>query len=410
MKRIKCEKKRVTLLSVLFILLFCGCAKAHESVSVNEDNEAVEEMEAESVSEQVITFEDTQESDEIRATEPVRALPSEVGMDEDSFRQIEEIIKTDIANGFTSAQLAVMKDGKLVYENAWGRVNSYYPDGTRNEESPEVTTDTLYDLASITKMFGVNYALQKLLTDGEISLDSRVTDYLGDRFFEDVIRIDYTEGEAPGLETQKAWKKELTIRELLMHQGGFPPDPRYFNPHLDTQAQEFDPDKENLLFSGNGGDEKTREATIEGICKTPLLYKPGTKTVYSDVDYMILGLIVEQVTGTDLDTYLKENFLKPIGLTHITYKPLENGFEKDDCAATELNGNTRDGAVYFDGIRTYTLQGEVHDEKAYYSMGGISGHAGLFGNATDIARLADVMLTGKSGDTGVFPTTHADFF
>ncbi|MCR5747451.1 MAG: serine hydrolase, partial [Lachnospiraceae bacterium] len=73
-----------------------------------------------------------------------------------------------------------------------------------------------------------------------------------------------------------------------------------------------------------------------------------------------------------------------------------------DCAATELNGNTRDGAVSFDGIRTYTLQGEVHDEKAYYCMGGISGHAGLFGNATDVARLGNVMLTGKSGDITYF--------
>ena len=81
-------------------------------------------------------------------------------------------------------------------------------------------------------------------------------------------------------------------------------------------------------------------------------------------------------------------------IDHITYLPLENGFSADDCAATELNGNTRDGAVDFPGIRTYTLQGEVHDEMAYHSMNGISGHAGLFSNAIDLAKLASLMLTG----------------
>ena len=338
----------------------------------------------------------------IQQSEPERVLPSDAGFHEEAFSYIGDIIERDIEDGFTSAQLAVMRDGKLVYENAWGRVNSYHQDGTRDTESPEVTTETLYDLASLTKMFGVNYALQKLVTDGDISLDSRVIDYLGDRFSQDVIEIDYEDGDKVDITTQREWKSSLTLKDLLMHQGGFTDDPKYCNPHVDTRTQKPDPEKDNLLFAGNGADEETKEATVEAICRTPLLYEPGTRTVYSDVDYMILGLVVEQVTGEDLDTYLKETFLKPMGLTHITYKPLDNGFTREDCAATELNGNTRDGVISFDGIRTYTIQGEVHDEKAWYSMGGISGHAGLFGNATDVARLADVMLTGKHGDITFF--------
>ena len=338
----------------------------------------------------------------IQQSEPERVLPSAAGFKDESFDEIEDIIEQDIADGFTSAQLAVMRDGKLVYENAWGRVNSYHRDGTRDTESPEVTTETLYDLASLTKMFAVNYALQKLVTDGDISLDSRVCEYLGDRFFQDVTEIDYEDGDKVDINTQRTWKSELTLRDLLMHQGGFAADPQYCNPHVDTERQKPDPEKDNLLFAGNGADEETAEATEEALCRTPLLYEPGTRTVYSDVDYMILGLIVEQVTGEDLDTYLKETFLEPMGLTHITYRPLDNGFTKDDCAATELNGNTRDGVISYNGIRTYTLQGEVHDEKAWYSMGGISGHAGLFGNATDVARLADVMLTGKYKDITFF--------
>ncbi|MBP5281709.1 MAG: serine hydrolase, partial [Lachnospiraceae bacterium] len=144
--------------------------------------------------------------------------------------------------------------------------------------------------------------------------------------------------------------------------------------------------------------------------KTPLDYEPGTKTVYSDLDYMILGLVAEKVTGKDLNTWLKETFWDPMGLTRITYNPLKNGFEPNDCAATELNGNTRDGLLDYEGYRTYTLQGEAHDEKAYYSMQGISGHAGLFASATDLAKLASVMLTGGYGEHRYFSQNVIDLF
>lgn len=295
----------------------------------------------------------------------------EAGISEQSVGLISDIIESDIEHGFTSAQLSIIRNGRLVYENAWGSLNSYNPDGTPipEEDRKPVTTETLYDLASITKMFGVNYALQKLVTDGSLDLDSRVCDYLGPQFYEDTIEIVYTEGENPPMEVQQEWKKSLTLRDLLRHQGGFPADPRYFNPHLNTEKQEFDPTGTNKLFVGNGGDEETKKATVEGICMTPLMYEPGTKTVYSDVDYMVLGFVIEQVTGTDLDTYLKTTFLEPMGLTHMTYAPLDHGFTPDNCAATELNGNTRDGVVDFPGIRTETLQGTVHDEKAYLQHG-----------------------------------------
>ena len=338
----------------------------------------------------------------------------EAGISEDAAGLVSDIIESDIRNGFTSAQLAVIRHGRLVYENAWGSLNSYYQDGTpipEGERTP-VTTDTLYDLASVTKMFGVNYALQKLVTDGEISLDARVTDYLGEEFYANTIKIEYAEGEDSDPEVQKEWKESLTLRDLLRHQGGFPANPRYFNPWLDTEKQEYDPTWSipNKLFAGNGGDEETRRETVAAICRTPLMYEPGTKTMYSDVDYMLLGIVIEQVTGTDLDTYLKETFLQPMGLTHITYNPLDNGFSAEDCAATELNGNTRDGAVSFPGVRTETVQGTVHDEKAYYSMGGISGHAGLFGNAADLAKLASVMLTGGYGGNRYFSRNVMDTF
>ena len=339
--------------------------------------------------------------------------PQDEGISDQSLEMISDLISTDISHGFTSAQLAVIKDGRMVYENAWGKTNSYLPDGRVNDTSPEVTTDTLYDLASLTKMFSVNYALQKLVTDEQISLDAKIIDFLGEDFAEDTMIVPNEKGETPeaDLDQIKMWKGEVTIRDLLRHQGGFPADPKYSSPLLyKKDLAEGESYPENQLFAGNTPGEETRQATIDMICRTPLWYEPGTKTVYSDVDYMILGLVVEQVTGEDLNSWLREVFWEPMGLTHITYNPLRNGFAKEDCAATELNGNTRDNLLDFPGFRTYTLQGEVHDEKAFYSMDGVSGHAGLFANASDLAKLASVMLCGGYGRHRFFSQNVIDLF
>lgn len=117
---------------------------------------------------------------------------------------------------------------------------------------------------------------------------------------------------------------------------------------------------------------------------------------------MVLGLVVEKATGLDLNTYLARTFWRPLGLNRITYNPLKADFRVDDCAATELKGNTRDGFFSFPGFRTETLQGTAHDEKAYYSMMGVSGHAGLFASATDLAKIASIKLTGGYGSHRFF--------
>lgn len=317
------------------------------------------------------------------------------GLSEAVFHRIEGQIESDIAKGFPSAQLVVRKNGKLVYRNAWGRVNSYGQDGMRLTNMPPVTDETLYDLASNTKMYSVNYALQYLVTHEGLDLDTKITDILGQEFAADVKFIAYEKGTTVPLLTQRRWKASLTLRDLLMHQGGFPPGPAYYRDIYDQTTQEWQTDVPNVLYAGAASDEGTRKRTWQRICETPLMYEPGTKTMYSDVDYVVLGLVVEKLTGKSLQAYLKETFWQPLGLTHITYLPLKNGFTQADCAATELNGNTRDGVSHFPGIREYTLQGEVHDEMARYSMGGISGHAGLFANAEDLAKLAELMLTGK---------------
>lgn len=126
---------------------------------------------------------------------------------------------------------------------------------------------------------------------------------------------------------------------------------------------------------------------------------------------MLLGFIIEKITNKRLDQYVKEALYEPLGLKNVTFNPLDNGFKADGIAATELNGNTRDGLITFDNMRTDTIQGTVHDEKAYYAMGGISGHAGLFANASDLAVLVQtVMNRGGYGNTMLFSEDVHDQF
>lgn len=342
--------------------------------------------------------------------EVLEGTPSEVGINEEALSLISDIIESDVAHGFTSSQLAVIRHGKLVYQNAWGYKNTYSPDGEMLSDKEPVDNNTLYDLASVTKMAGVNLAIQKMVTDGTIRVDDKISDHLGPEFYEMVINFRYKGYDAVSDEDQLKWKANLTIKDVLCHRAGFPADPKYFNASVDIGANAYSYEGANLLYSGCGDGEKTKAETYNSICKTPLMYEPGTKTLYSDVDYMLLGFLVEKVSGQDLNTYLKENFWEPMQLTNITYNPLENGFKASDCAATELSGNTRDGQIYFPGVRTETLQGQVHDEKAFYSMGGVSGHAGLFSNATDLAKLFSTMLTGGYGNNRFYSRACIDLF
>lgn len=325
------------------------------------------------------------------------------------FRTIEDIVESDVANGFTSAQVAVIKDGFLVYKNAWGSLNSYNPDGTPVADPVPVTNDTLYDIASNTKIYSTVFAVQYLVDKGLLDVNTKLVDIFGNDFIDDTVKIRYArfEGKYPGLKTIKEWKSAITVKQLLNHQSGFPPRGFYFSDKLMPISDSQDDSSDNKLYVPDFNRQKTFE---QGILKTPLCFEPGTDTQYSDINYMILGFIVEKITEKNQDQFLKETYLNPMGLKHITYNPLKNGFTKNDCAATELNGNTRDNLFYFPNIRTQTIQGEVHDEDAFYSMEGISGHAGLFANATDLAKLAFVMETGGYGTTRFFSETTRDYF
>ncbi|MBR0249710.1 MAG: serine hydrolase [Synergistaceae bacterium] len=332
------------------------------------------------------------------------------GIRPETISLISDIIDSDTANGFTSAQLAVIRNGRLVYSNAWGKVNSYNQNGTRITKGRNADTNTLYDLASVSKMFGVNYAIQKLVTDEKLDIDSRIVDILGNEFANSSLTITYKNLGRINSNTMREWKSSITVRDVLCHRAGFPPAVHYHDKNYDLSALKHDDKASNPLYTGNDGSALTRTKTLDAICKTPLMYRPRTRIVYSDVDYMLLCFVIEKVTGQTLDVYMRENFWRLMNLNRIAYNPLKNRFSRDEIAATEINGNRRAGNINFSGIRTYTLQGEVHDEKAFHSMGGVSGHAGLFSNAEDIAKLASVMLTGGYGNHKFFSRNVIDTF
>lgn len=288
--------------------------------------------------------------------------PEEVGFSSEKLEKVDQLIEKEVAAGFPGAALIVIKDGKIVKNESYGYKQKFVGH-TPLKKFLKMENDTLFDLASNTKMYAANFALQKLASEGKLDIHAKVQQYIPE--FKDT-EADVIKG-----------KDTMRIIDVLHHTAGFKPDPQYHNPKVSKE-----------LYS------QEREKTIAFINKTPLTYEPGTQNVYSDVDYMLLGAIVEKITGQKLDTYVENELYKPLNLKNTKFNPLQKGFKPKDAAATELLGNTRDGVIDFPNIRTYTLQGEVHDEKAYYSMGGVSGHAGLFSTTSDLAVLLQVMLNG----------------
>ncbi len=333
----------------------------------------------------------------------IEGRPENEGISPESLALISEIISSDIAHGFPSAQLAIIRNGRLIYSNAWGKTD------TANPKSPNVTRETLYDLASVSKVLTVNYAVQKLITDGKLDLDARIADIFGREFLDGTIKAPYA---ATNAKTMRAWKSSITVRDVMCHRAGYPPEIHYYDKNYDLSTFKHNEKSRNPLYSGITPSPETRAQTFRAIKQTPLQYQPRTKITYSDVDYMLLCLAVEEITGMTLDAYLSANFWQPMSLTRITFNPLKNGFTVDDCVATEIHGNmtTRGYAVRFPGIRDYVLKGEVHDEKAFHSMAGVSGHAGLFANAEDVAVLLSAMLTGGYGGHKFFSRNVIDMF
>jgi N-acetylmuramoyl-L-alanine amidase len=301
--------------------------------------------------------------------------PEDVGFSAKKLGKIDDLINKEVKEGFPGAVLLVMKDGKIIKNTAYGYKLKYGGDKLL-DDFESMNTETLFDLASNTKMYATNLAIQKLVSEGRININDLVCKYI------------------PGFTGET--RENIRIRDLLTHSAGFASSIKFYMPD-NPYGEEFH--------------SLDREKTLKLLEKAPLEYPTGTKTIYSDTDYMLLGYMIENVTGVKLDEYVESNIYKPLGLTHTVFNPLEKGIEKEDCAATETMGNTRGGSRDYPSIRRYTLQGEVHDEKSYYSMGGISGHAGLFSTTSDMAILCQTILNqGGYGDVQIFDKDVLDQF
>lgn len=299
---------------------------------------------------------------------------------------IDSLISEEVKNGFPGGQLLIIKDGKIIKNSAYGYLSLVDGSGRKLEphERKPVTRDTLYDLASNTKVYAINFALQKLVYEEKINIHDKVSSFFPD--FKD------------GKKAKIRGKEDITIEDLLKHQSGLPAGVPYFS---------------KSKLQKNEGALSNKEVTFKLIMETPLTYKPHSDFLYSDIGYMILGFIVESVTEMPLDRYLREAVYAPLKLNRICYKPLENGFSRNDCAATEIAAPMRRGGddEKYSYKNTGLVHGFVHDPNAYFSMNQVSGHAGLFANAESLAVLAQLMLNGGGyGNIKLFDPVIADMF
>lgn len=317
------------------------------------------------------------EGSRINITIPYPHLENTTQSYKKRFRKVDDLINTDIENNFPGAVLVVIKNGKIIKNTAYGYARKFADGGELLNKPTKMTTETLFDIASNTKMFATNFALMKLVSEGKLDISLPINHYIPD---------------------YKGDGRELrTVKDVLTHHAGYAPEVKFFT-------------KENKLgdefFSQNI--EHTKDLLLT---KVPFAAERLTKRMYSDTDYMLLGILIEKITHMPLDLYTEYNIYAPLGLQSTLFNPLQKSFNKKQFAATEIHGTTRGKRINYDNVRTYVLQGEVHDEKAYHSLGGVAGHSGLFSTGLDLAVLAQVLLNrGGYGHNVLFSEKVIDQF
>lgn len=263
-----------------------------------------------------------------RGDAPPELSPARCGMSERRLAAIDRIVADGIARkNMPGAVVVVGRREGIVFRKAYGL--------RQIEPSPEpMTLDTVFDLASLTKPLATGLATMRLVQDGKVALDAPVKTYL-------------PEFTGDG-------RDAVTVRHLLTHTGG--------------------------LSSGMSmtafaeGVERARANVVTAKLAHPV----GTKFVYSDTSFLILGELVARVAGQPLDVYTRSTIYVPLGLRETGYRP--DATLRSRCAPTERRGDA-------------WMRGEVHDPRAW-ALGGVAGHAGLFSTADDLAVLATALLRG----------------
>ncbi|HKJ32784.1 MAG TPA: serine hydrolase [Balneolales bacterium] len=276
-------------------------------------------------------------------------------------QKIDHLIQKQInQEHIPGAVLLVVKNGKVLQKKAFGYADEFNYNMQKLKHPVKMNTNTMFDLASLSKVFATTFGIMLLVNQGKIHLNDKVHQYLPD----------FTGPE----------KDKITIRQLLNHTSGlYKWQPLYYKASNQNQ-------------------------TYHEICRMPLKYKVGAARHYSDLGFMMLGYLIEKVTGERLDHYLERHLYHPLGLKHTVYNPYKLGFKN---IASTSHGNPFERKMVYDdhfgykcnvdphswnGWRTYTLKGQVSDGNAWYANKGIAGHAGLFSTISDLQKLVNLLL------------------
>lgn len=291
------------------------------------------------------------------------AIPEEVGMDTQTLAEIKDVVREAIdSKALPGCQVIVARKGKIVFDQSFG----WY---TYDNQTP-VTDSTIYDLASVTKVAATLQAVMFLADRKLIDLDKKAAVYL------------------PELQTSN--KKDLTLKDILTHQSGLVPflymwpqtmngssfSAHYYSP---TKNDKYPLQVAPALFASPAIRDSVWQWAIlskmnERPPRTPFSYR------YSDLGSMILHRLVDETIHQPMEEFLTQNLYEPLGATSLGYTPLER-FSALQIAPTELD------TIF----RKQQIVGTVHDERAAM-LGGIAGHAGLFGNALDLAKIGQMLL------------------
>ncbi|MFI5118175.1 MAG: serine hydrolase domain-containing protein [Terriglobales bacterium] len=260
-------------------------------------------------------------------------LAAQFDAQETAFEPPFVILREALAShAFPGAAVSVVGHGKLVALRGMGRFTYDYG-------SPEVAAETIFDLASVSKVVGTTAMAMLLYQRGHLDLDVPVA------------------GIIPQFAKGDARRQSVTVRMLLAHSSGLPAYVRLYR------------------------DAQTREQLLEAALAVPLEADPDTRAAYSDIGFIILGAALERIADEPLQSFCAREVFGPLGMHHTTY-----------CPPAQLRSSippTQDDREF----RGRIIQGEVQDENASV-LGGVAGHAGIFSNAADLAAFAHCMLQG----------------
>ena len=245
------------------------------------------------------------------------------------FSRVERIVNDAIdEKAFPGAVVMIWKDSKVFFEKPFG----YF---TYDKNSSEVELNTIYDLASLTKVLATTTSTMICVDKKLFNLDDKVAKYI------------------PSFSSNG--KENVKIKNLLLHNSGLPAWKRYYDKDFSV------------------------EEILDDIYSSAIEFEPGTQTLYSDLGMIVLGKVIEKVSGKSLDVFCKEIIFSPLQMNHTYFNPPDS--VKERIPPTEVDN-------YW---RMKLIKGEVHDENASL-LGGVSGHAGLFSTAGDIARLLEMIM------------------